>query len=591
MGCNNSTLDRLPAVALCRDRCKFVDEALRQSYAVADTQATHMHSLNTLGPTFSRFFHHFESQVEAEVDPNCNSHLPPHSETQTEADEKESSQFFNPTRYDSSPSPSPSPPHYHYAPSPPPPTTSPWDFLNVFENYDKYQVPYSPRRDRDNEEKKKQSNSDSLAQKEAKEPSSNSASPKALSDAMKEIQILFQRASNSGYLILEMLDVGKLRYHPNNPVPCKMMHAFTPSKHLNCMESSTKYQAVDINKGLSYGNLCSTLNKLCMWEKKLYVEVKAGEKLRVLHEKKCRQLKRMNKKGADAHKVDSVETLIGILATKIKISFQVVDNISSTICKLMEEELWPQINKFIFRFLGMWKEMLECYRCQYKEIAEAKSLDASWFSRKSGNSHLDELIKLKSEVQNWNLSLSDWIYAQKAHVKALNGWLVRCLPYEPEEILDGTAPFSPARIGAPPVFVICTKWSRAMDILSEKDVTEAVNGFLLKVNELMEKHISDLQQKLTLDKELERKVKILEREEQKMHKVVQAREKKMIPIARENNDVLLRGDAVHHGNLVDIMSLQSGLKHIFAAVERFTATIACVYEELCQQIEEDNHVL
>ncbi|RDY12994.1 Nitrate regulatory gene2 protein, partial [Mucuna pruriens] len=577
MGCNNSRLDGLPAVALCRDRCKFVDEALRQSYAVADAHSAHMHSLNTLASSLSQFFHHFEFQLELEPISisNSNSNLPLQS------------QFIDAaaTRYDSSPSPSP--PHYHYSlytPSPPLPTASPWDFLNVFENLDKYQIPYSPTHNHlkeNQKEKINQINSDSLS---PKEPSTNSPSPKPLSDAIKEIHILFQRASQSGNPILEMLDVGKLH-------PCKMMHAFTPSKHLNCMESTTKYQGIDIDKGLGYGNLCSTLNKLCMWEKKLHVEVKAGEKLRALHEKKCRQLSRMNKKGADAHTVDSVETLIGILATKIKISFQVVDKISSTICKLMEEELWPQINKFIFRFLGMWKEMLECYRSQYKEIAEAKSLEISWFSRKPSNSGLDELIKLKSEVQNWNLSFSDWIYTQKAHVKALNGWLVRCLPYEPEEILDGTPPFSPARIGAPPVFVICTKWSRAMDILSEKDVIEAVNGFMLKLNELLEKHVADLQQKLTLDKELERKVKILEREEQKMHKVVQARERKMSTIARENNDVLLRGDAVHHADLVDIMSLQSGLKHIFAAMERFTATIACVYEELCQQITEDNHVL
>ena len=56
------------------------------------------------------------------------------------------------------------------------------------------------------------------------------------------------------------------------------------------------------------------------------------------------------------------------------------------------------------------------------------------------------------------------------------------------------------------------------------------NGFMLRVNELLEKHILDLQQKLTLDKEFERKVKMLEREEQKMHKVMRAHEKKMVTV-------------------------------------------------------------
>lgn len=73
----------------------------------------------------------------------------------------------------------------------------------------------------------------------------------------------------------------------------------------------------------------------------------AEEKLRMLHQKKCKQLRRMIKKDADAQKVDSVQAFIGILSTKMKISIQVVDKISNTISKLREEELWPQINRFI----------------------------------------------------------------------------------------------------------------------------------------------------------------------------------------------------------------------------------------------------
>lgn len=243
------------------------------------------------------------------------------------------------------------------------------------------------------------------------------------------------------------------------------------------------------------------------------------------------------------------------------------------------------------RFLGMWKDMQECYKCQYQQIVEAKTLDASSLNTKPGNAHIDATIKLKSEVQKWNLSFLDWIHAQRSHVKALNGWLVRCLLYEPEEVPDDSTPFSPSKIGAPPVFVICHKWSRAVDNLSEKNVIEAVNGFMLRVNELLEKHILDLQQKLTLDKEFERKVKMLEREEQKMHKVMRAHERKMVTVGREESDALLRGDAVHHADIVDSTNLQSSLKQIFGAMEKFTDSTVRLYEELCQQIKQEDHVL
>ncbi|CAL0312785.1 unnamed protein product [Lupinus luteus] len=94
-------------------------------------------------------------------------------------------------------------------------------------------------------------------------------------------------------------------------------------------------------------------------------------------------------------------------------------------------------------------------KCQYKEIAELKALDASTFNKKLSNDQIDATIKLKSELQNWNLSLSHWTHAQMSQVKALNGWLVRCLMYEPEVVPDDSTPFSPGKIGALPVFVIC----------------------------------------------------------------------------------------------------------------------------------------
>ncbi|XP_027354515.1 nitrate regulatory gene2 protein-like isoform X1 [Abrus precatorius] len=672
MGCNSSRLERLPAVALCRERCKFLNEALRQSYALADAHVAHMESLKTLGPALLCFFAHFEDSGETnspinETKPSLPKSPPPrspsssssdsdahvllHSELEAE-DVDKGFQVFTQSRYDYVPSASdnvtftnyvqPLYPPFSPPPSPPPPSNSAWDFLNFFEPYEKYQVPYSVGGDADATEKEKgkvtshekgdgskskgggnvngevnNKEGDSkekklVSEKEAVESEQCNCSDsakvktgKGFSEAVKEIQVLFERASDSGNPILEMLDVGKLRYHRNidlNPVSCKMMHVFTPSNSLavKCMESSSLgwrmgsgYQGVYKDNGLSYANLSSTLKTLCMWEKKLYHEVKAEEKLRILHQKKCRQLRRMRKTDADAHKVDSVQTFIGILATKMKISIQVVDKISNTISKLREEELWPQITRFILTFLQMWEDMQECYKCQYQELAEARTLHVSSLNRKRGNDHIDAAINLKFEVQKWNLSFSDWIHAQKSHVKALNGWLIKCLLYEPEEVTDDSTPFSPDKIGAPPVFVICNKWSQAVDNLSEKNVSEAVNGFMLRVNELLEKHILDLQQKLTLDKELERKVKMLERQEQKMHKVVQARERKMVPVAKEETDALLRGDVVHHGDIVDANHLQTGLKKIFVSMERFIATTARLYEELRQQINklDDYHVL
>ncbi|OIV97577.1 hypothetical protein TanjilG_12334 [Lupinus angustifolius] len=613
-------------MSLCRERCKFVNQALSQSCILADAHVKHIESLQTLGSALLSFFTQFE---ETHVSYDTHIHFVSDSEAQEDNKELQISSpcddvaFMN---YEQTHCASFSPPppnrggfYGSKPPPPPPPTSSVWDYLNFFEPYERYEVTYNTNRDSYIEnvtevrEKGKVAcervqkgeeydlrGKKLVSEKKWKESEecSNSDSVKVESkkvpcEAAKEIQILFQKASDSGKPILEMLDVGKFHYHSNfafNQVSCKMMQVFTPSiRSFFGLRIGIEDEVVDKDNDNSYGNLRSTLDKLCMWEKKLYHEVKAEKKLRILHQKKCRQLKSMDKNGADAGKVETVQTSIGLLDTKMKMSIQVVDNISITISKLREEELWPHINNFIHMFLKMWKDMQECY----KEIAEAKALDASTFNRKLSSGQIDAAIKLKSVLQHWNLTFSNWIHAQKSHVKALNGWLVRCLMYEPEQVPDDSPPLSPHNIGVPPVFVICDKWTRVVDNISEKNAIEAVNGFILRVSELLEKHILDLQQKFTLERELERKVQILERQEQKMQKVVHAGERNIVPnpIAREESEALVQRDVVHHGDFFDIDGIQSDLKMIFSAMERFTASTAQLYEELCQQIKLHNPVL
>ena len=73
----------------------------------------------------------------------------------------------------------------------------------------------------------------------------------------------------------------------------------------------------------------------------------AEEKLRLLHVRKLRKLKRMDERGTDAPKVDSTRRFVRSLSTKIRIAIQVVDKISVTINKIRDEELWLQLNQLI----------------------------------------------------------------------------------------------------------------------------------------------------------------------------------------------------------------------------------------------------
>ncbi|GMI91387.1 hypothetical protein like AT1G20530 [Hibiscus trionum] len=515
-------------------------------------------------------------------------------------------------------------------PPPPAPRSAAWDYLNFFDEiYERYQLPYfsskpvkgegaddhleahllkqihgDEKSTTDYTEEKRENPSrkaipvkngdaevDTVQKKAGIDEPKNQSGKQIVSDVIKELQVQFEKASESGNEVLDMLDTGKFRYHHKKSVyqgPAKIFHMVTSnSSETESSLSKEKTGSMDNAEILSSQNLSSTLRKLCMWEKKLYDEVKAEEKLRIIHSKKHTQMKSMDQKGADAHRVDSTRSSIRALSTKMRVAVQVIDNIAVTINKLMDEELWPQINELIHRLFGMWKVMLECHSCQYQKVMEAKCLDFITLNENLDDAHLEVTMKLKLELQNWILSFSSWIEAQRGFVKALNGWLHRCLLYEPEEIaVEGVSSFSSSGCGGvPPLFLILNQWSKAMDRVLEKEAAEAMHGFWKTINQMLEHHNSTLRQRIIANKDMERRLKDLEKEEQMM----QARVKKMTLWASEEHAVVPTRDTSTTGgsNTRDASaSLQYGLKQMFMAMEKLASQSRQAYEELPQCIEK-----
>ncbi|XP_018471067.2 LOW QUALITY PROTEIN: protein ALTERED PHOSPHATE STARVATION RESPONSE 1 [Raphanus sativus] len=418
--------------------------------------------------------------------------------------------------------------------------------------------------------------------------------PRAVHEVAKEIENQFVKAAESGSEIAKLLEVGKHPYGRKHAAS-KLLHGVTPSLPSTSGGGSSSAAAstapptyADIEEELASRsrNLSSTLHKLHLWEKKLYHEVKAEEKLRVAHEKKLRKLKRLDERGAEATKVDTTRKLVRDMSTKIRIAIQVVDKISVTINKIRDEDLWPQLNALIQGLTRMWKAMFECHQSQCQAIREARGLGPIRASKKLGEEHLEATSLLGHELINWILGFSNWVSAQKGYVRELNKWLMKCLLYEPEETPDGIAPFSPGRIGAPPIFVICNQWSQALDRISEKEVIEAMRSFTTSVLQLWEQ---DRLETTTMGHgDSEKRVRNMDREEQKIHREIQALEKKMVLVAPGDgtNSLSLSGNVVYQSDTSN-ESLQGSLQRIFEAMERFTAESVRAYDDLLVRAEEE----
>lgn len=227
----------------------------------------------------------------------------------------------------------------------------------------------------------------------------------------------------------------------------------------------------------------------------------------------------------------------------------------------------------------MWSAMLECHRTQRQALSEARNLESFTSGEKTHDALMEVTKQLELELLEWAASFSTWIHAQKSFITALNGWLLKGLHYVPEETPDGIAPFSPGRLGAPPVFVICNQWAQTMERISENEVINAMQAFASSVLGLWEKYNFEQRQRLMANRDMDRTLRIMEREQQELRKAVEAQNKKLVHVSGESALVLSEHS--------EASNLQVGLGQIFEAMENFSASTLKAYEELHSRAEEE----
>lgn len=409
-----------------------------------------------------------------------------------------------------------------------------------------------------------------------------------VSEVLREIQVQFGRASAAGSELDKVLEVGKLRYqrkHAAYQVSSKMLCASLPSSSKDHEVSLDRDEEVQLKSM----NLSATLQKLYLWEKKLFEEVKVEEKMRVQHDKKLQKWKKYEEKGAEPHKIDALRSEVRSLSTKIRIAIQIVDRISEKINKLRDEELWPLLNELLQGLRRMWKAMLECHHSQCRAVDAARGLDALAFPQNPSDTQLEASLQLEHDLINWTYKFTDWVGSQKGFVRCLNGWLFKCLLPEPEVTADGIAPFSPGRAGAPPIFVICNHWNQSLERISEtteKEVIDSMRVFAMVVWHLRERDKGEMRQRMVANKDMERKVKNLEREDMRMQKEIQSLDKRIALSSGGSETLSISGNVVYQSDTSSKTSLQAGLLRIFESLDHFTSDCVKAYEELLQRSEE-----
>ncbi|KAG1331982.1 nitrate regulatory gene2 protein [Cocos nucifera] len=324
--------------------------------------------------------------------------------------------------------------------------------------------------------------------------------PTSISEIMKDIEKQFVRICDSAHEVSVMLEASRAQYSSSssklavrtlNPI------AFFPSASSHSSSSgffhassSSRDDGYDSSSDHSEescmisGSHQSTLDRLYAWEKKLYEEVKAGERTRIAYEKKYLQLRNQDATGEEPSSVYKTRAAIRDLHTRLEVSIHSVESVSKRIETLRDEELHPQLMELIRGLARMWTRMAECHRTQKRMIDEAKVIMIS-SSSSATTAKPSEAARaarsaavLEAELQNWRSCLEAWIAAQRAYAHALAGWVLRC---DGSGGVECRSPLSPRRssagVGAPPAFGACVQWSRLLESVSEAQVVDGLDFF------------------------------------------------------------------------------------------------------------------
>ncbi|CAI9099192.1 OLC1v1035977C1 [Oldenlandia corymbosa var. corymbosa] len=335
--------------------------------------------------------------------------------------------------------------------------------------------------------------------------------PTSMAEVIRDLEAQFTAACDSADEVSSILEARRAQYASasNDLAALKMLNPVALIRSASSRSSSARFltnsstskaanhdSSSDMSEESStflHGHQ-STLDRLYAWEKKLYQEVREGERTRRAYEKKCSQLKSQDVKGVDPSTVGKTRAAIRDLHTQIKVSIHSVEAISKRIETLRDEELQPQLIDLVQGLAKMWKVMAECHQKQKRTLDEAKILLANMPSRNSGMKkytimspsephHLARsAANLEMELRNWRACFESWVKSQRSYIHALRGWLLRCVRMEPEL---SRLPFSPRRsLGAPPIFAICIHWSRFLDSVREAPVLEGLEFFSAGVGSL-----------------------------------------------------------------------------------------------------------
>uniref|UniRef100_A0A0E0JW78 DUF632 domain-containing protein n=1 Tax=Oryza punctata TaxID=4537 RepID=A0A0E0JW78_ORYPU len=187
-----------------------------------------------------------------------------------------------------------------------------------------------------------------------------------------------------------------------------------------------------------------SLDRLYEWEKRLYEEVRAGERVRLSYEKKCALLRSQDANGAEPFAIEKTRAAMRDLRTKLDISITTVDAVSKRIAAVRDDELLPQLTLLIRGLATMWRVIADAHRVMKRTADEACALLSSSAAAARAAAGGEGGVRgpppppgqaraataagaLGAELRGWGAAMEAWAESQRGYAAALWGWARSCV--------------------------------------------------------------------------------------------------------------------------------------------------------------------
>ncbi|XP_010550476.1 PREDICTED: uncharacterized protein LOC104821337 [Tarenaya hassleriana] len=237
-----------------------------------------------------------------------------------------------------------------------------------------------------------------------------------------------------------------------------------------------------------YGSHSSTVERLYAWEKKLFQEVKNAERIKMEHEKKVENARKLEMKRAEYVKTEKAKKDVEKLESRLTVASQAIESASAAITNLRETELYPQLVHLVKGLMGMWRSMYESHQVQSHIVQQLKYLNTVPSTEPTSELHRQSTLRLELEIQRWHQSFCNLVKAQRDYIQSLTGWLrLSLFQFSKNPLARGSSESK--------IYSFCEEWQLAADRVPDKVAVEGIKSFMAAVHGIVVQQAEEHKQK------------------------------------------------------------------------------------------------